>query len=219
MRNETQKTSVQIDQKLGKLVEEKAEIKRESERLAGLELSIERTMMEREDKAAQLSLQRLQIQEERTLVEQLRADTLRQKSAWLDAVSKKESKLRATVTERKEELSVMEVAIRQQIADAKKKEELLYTKEDELRKLRLEQLTDFEEQKKVIVSERRWLESLRAEIDQRMGGSSTPIAQTAAPIANKTKVSKAGKPRNSSSSQSKRKITKRSMSSNCDLPR
>ena len=56
MRNETQKTSVQIDQKLGKLVEEKAEIKRESERLAGLELSIERTMMEREDKAAQLSL-------------------------------------------------------------------------------------------------------------------------------------------------------------------
>lgn len=46
-------------------------------------------------------------------MEQLRADTLRQKSAWLDAVSKKETKLRATVTERKEELSVMEVAIRQ----------------------------------------------------------------------------------------------------------
>ena len=219
MRNETQKTSAQIDQKLGKLVKEQAEIKRESERLASLELSIERTMMENEDKAAQLSLQRLQIQEERTLVEQLRADTLRQKSAWLDAVNKKESKLRATVAERKEELSVMEVAIRQQIADAKKKEELLYTKEDELRKLRLEQLTDFEEQKKVIVSERRWLESLRAEIDQRMGGSSTPIAQTAAPIANKAKVNKTGKPRNSSSSQSKRKMTKRSMSSNCDLPR
>ena len=56
MRNETQKTSAQIDQKLGKLVKEQAEIKRESERLASLELSIERTMMENEDKAAQLSL-------------------------------------------------------------------------------------------------------------------------------------------------------------------
>ena len=56
MRNETQKKSAQIDQKLGKLVKEQTEIKRESERLAGLELSIERTMMESEDKAAQLSL-------------------------------------------------------------------------------------------------------------------------------------------------------------------
>ena len=41
--------------------------------------------------------------------------------------------------------------------------------------MRLEQLTEFEEQKKTIVEERKWLESLRLEIDQRMGGGGTVV--------------------------------------------
>ena len=39
----------------------------------------------------------------------------------------------------------MEVAIRRQIADAKNKEQQLYEKEDELRRVQLEQLTELEE--------------------------------------------------------------------------
>lgn len=62
----------------------------------------------------------------------------------------------------------MEIAIRQQITDAKKKEQQLYEKEDELRSAQLEQLTEFEEQKKIIIEERQWLESVREEVDSRM---------------------------------------------------
>ena len=59
----------------------------------------------------------------------------------------------------------MEVAIRLQISDSKNKEQLLYGREDELRKMQLEQLTDFEEQKKILEEERRYLESVRDEVD------------------------------------------------------
>ena len=48
----------------------------------------------------------------------------------------------------------MEVAIRQQIADAKRKEQQLYEREDQLRRVQLEQLTEFEEQKKTLTDER-----------------------------------------------------------------
>ena len=82
----------------------------------------------------------------------------------------------------------MEVAIRQQISDAKKKEQQLYQKEDELRKLRLEQLTEFEEQKKTIVEERKWLESLRKEIDSRMAtGPQNQTSSIAPPTRPKSK--------------------------------
>ena len=128
-----------------------------------------------EDQAGELAGERLYMREERVLVDQLRTDTLKQKQAWLDAEKRKEARLKQIVADKKEELSVMEVAIRQQIADAKSKEEQLYIKEDELRKVRLEQLTEFEEQKKTIVEERKWLESLRLEIDQRMGGGGTAV--------------------------------------------
>ena len=43
---------------------------------------------------------------------------------------RKESQLRTLVAEKKEELSVMEVAIRQQISDSKQKEQALYKRED-----------------------------------------------------------------------------------------
>ena len=62
----------------------------------------------------------------------------------------------------------MEVAIRQQIADAKRKEQQLYEREDQLRRVQLEQLTEFEEQKKTLTDERQWLESVREEVDSRM---------------------------------------------------
>jgi len=39
----------------------------------------------------------------------------------------------------------MEIAIRQQISDAKKREHDLYKKEDELRRAQLEQLMEFEQ--------------------------------------------------------------------------
>ena len=86
-------------------------------------------------------------------------------------MTRKESQLRTLVEEKKEQLSVMEIAIRQQIADSKKKEQVLYEREDDLRKKKLEQLTEFEEQKKILVEERRWLESVRDEVDQRMNRS------------------------------------------------
>ena len=63
----------------------------------------------------------------------------------------------------------MEIAIRQQISDAKSKEQQLYEKEDELRRIQLEQLTEFEEQKKLLVEERKWLESVRDEVDSKFG--------------------------------------------------
>ena len=67
----------------------------------------------------------------------------------------------------------MEVAIRQQIADAKRKEQQLYEREDSLRRLQLEQMTEFEEQKKTLIDERQWLESVREEVDSRMNKTPT----------------------------------------------
>ena len=52
------------------------------------------------------------MREERVLVDQLRTDTLKQKQAWLDAEKRKEARLKQIVADKKEELSVMEVAIR-----------------------------------------------------------------------------------------------------------
>ena len=50
--------------------------------------------------------------EERDLVHQLRSDTLKQKQAWADSVQRKEAQLRGLAAEKREELSVMEIAIR-----------------------------------------------------------------------------------------------------------
>ena len=131
--------------------------------------------MQREDYDGWLMREKELLAEERDLVHQLRSDTLRQKQAWADSVTRKESQLRTLVEEKKEELSVMEIAIRQQIADAKKKEQQLYEKEDGLRRTQLEQLTEFEEQKKALVDERRWLESVRDEVDSRMNNSRATV--------------------------------------------
>lgn len=97
----------------------------------------------------------------------------------------------------------MEIAIRQQISDSKKKEQLLYGREDELRKMQLEQLTDFEEQKKTLEEERRYLESVRDEVDQRMHRSATSQGSRVAP-----NLGKAG---------ANQKIERKN--SNCDMPR
>ena len=86
-------------------------------------LTQEQALMQREDYDGWLMREKEQLAEERDLVHQLRSDTLRQKQAWADSVTRKESQLRVLVEEKKEELSVMEIAIRQQIADAKKKEQ------------------------------------------------------------------------------------------------
>ena len=138
-------------------------------------LTQEQVLMQREDYDGWLMREKEQLAEERDLVHQLRSDTLRQKQAWADSVTRKESQLRVLVEEKKEELSVMEIAIRQQIADAKKKEQQLYEKEDGLRRTQLEQLTEFEEQKKALVEERRWLESVRDEVDSRMNNSRATV--------------------------------------------
>ena len=138
-------------------------------------LTQEQALMQREDYDGWLMREKEQLAEERDLVHQLRSDTLRQKQAWADSVTRKESQLRVLVEEKKEELSVMEIAIRQQIADAKKKEQQLYEKEDGLRRTQLEQLTEFEEQKKALVEERRWLESVRDEVDSRMNNSRATV--------------------------------------------
>ena len=65
-----------------------------------------------EDQAGELAGERLYMREERVLVDQLRTDTLKQKQAWLDAEKRKEARLKQIVADKKEELSVMEVAIR-----------------------------------------------------------------------------------------------------------
>ena len=135
---------------------------------ASVSLEREQVAMLREDYDAWLFREKELIADERDLVHQLRSDTLKQKQAWAESVMRKESQLRAHVAEKKEELSVMEVAIRQQIADSKQKEQQLYEREDELRRVQLEHLTDFEEQKKSIAAERRWLEGLREEVDSKM---------------------------------------------------
>ena len=159
--------------------------------------------MQREDYDGWLMREKEQLAEERDLVHQLRSDTLRQKQAWADSVTRKESQLRTLVEEKKEELSVMEIAIRQQIADAKKKEQQLYEKEDGLRRTQLEQLTEFEEQKKALVEERQWLESVRDEVDSRMNNSRATVQ--ASGKAPGSRVVGAG--------QIERK------NSNCDMPR
>ena len=43
--------------------------------------------------------------------------------------------MKTLAAEKKEELSIMEVAIRRQITDAKQKEHQLYEKEDEMRRV------------------------------------------------------------------------------------
>ena len=68
--------------------------------------------MQREDQDAWLMREKGRIADERDLVHQLRSDTLRQKQAWADSVTRKESQLRTMLEEKKEELSVMEIAIR-----------------------------------------------------------------------------------------------------------
>lgn len=85
-------------------------------------------------------------------------------------------------------------------------------REDELRKQRLEQATEFEEQKKAIVEERKWLESLRMEIDQRMGSGASSAAPLDAPLKTKSRGKSSSthgskKLNNSNSSHSKRKAS------------
>ena len=68
--------------------------------------------MLREDQEAWLLRERERLDEERDLVHQLRSDTLKQKQAWADSVQRKEAQLRGLAAEKREELSVMEIAIR-----------------------------------------------------------------------------------------------------------
>ena len=75
-------------------------------------LEREQVAMLREDYDSWLLREKELIADERDLVHQLRSDTLKQKQAWAESVMRKESQLRTHVAEKKEELSVMEVAIR-----------------------------------------------------------------------------------------------------------
>ena len=59
----------------------------------------EQVLMQREDYDGWLMREKEQLAEERDLVHQLRSDTLRQKQAWADSVTRKESQLRVLVEE------------------------------------------------------------------------------------------------------------------------
>ena len=71
--------------------------------------------MQQADSESWLMREKDQLTVERDLVHQLRSDTLRQKQAWADSVMRKEAQMRTLAADKKEELSIMEIAIRKQI--------------------------------------------------------------------------------------------------------
>ena len=69
------------------------------------------------------------------------------------------------------------MAIRRQLSEVHHKEELLQQKETELRLLKESQRKEYEEHKEAIIEERRWLESVRDDVDVKMNFNSTKSQQ------------------------------------------
>lgn len=67
--------------------------------------------------------------------------------------------------EKREELSIMEIAIRRQMSEVKQKEDQLKLKEEELKMQKDAQLQEIQEHKEAIIEERKWLESVREDVD------------------------------------------------------
>ena len=58
---------------------------------------------------------------------------LKQKQEWSEAIEIKQAQLAQLTEEKREELGVMEIAIRRQLSEAKLKEDQLFMKEEELK--------------------------------------------------------------------------------------
>ena len=72
---------------------------------------------------------------------------------------------------------MMEIAIRRQLSEVHQKENLLQQKEAELRLLKESQRKEYEDHKEAIIEERRWLESVRDDVDVKMNFNSTKSQQ------------------------------------------
>ena len=124
--------------------------------------------MEKEDLLAQVMRKNDKIIREREETRQFRDEILKQKQEWSDVFESKQKQLARLTEEKSEELNMMELALRHQHSEVKQREEQLEIKQAELKKQKEAQLQEIEQQKEAIIEERRWLESVREDLDTKM---------------------------------------------------
>ena len=142
--------------------------------------------MEREDHYSWALREKTMIDNERYQNQLFREDILKQKHQWTDAIEAKHSQLNRQNEEKLQQINMMEMAIRRQLSEVHHKEELLQQKESELRLMKESQRKEYEEHKEAIIEERRWLESVRDDVDVKMDFNSKKSQQRSKPKKSKT---------------------------------